>query len=371
MTARLMVGDSERDANMLYATRLFVPDPFIWLEVRGRTYAVMSDLEIDRARKQAQVDRVLSLASYQGQLKRDGVKQPRFSDIIQLVLQDHRVRSVEVPSSFPIGLAKQLRGIRLSVKPDPFFPEREIKAPMEVAKLANAMRLAEAGMQSAVDAIRRSRIGRGGFLYRRGDKLTAEDIQGIINATIAGMGGIASHTIVACGNQGCDPHEGGHGPLRAHTTIILDIFPRDTLTGYCGDITRTVVRGRASEAVKKLYAVVGMAQQLAFRKLRAGVNGQDIHGGIQKLFVAEGYQTGLVRGRMQGFFHGTGHGLGLDVHERPRVSAVSEVLRAGHVVTVEPGLYYWGVGGVRLEDVAVVRENGARNLARFPKTLEL
>ncbi len=371
MTARLMVADSERDANMLYATRLFVPDPFIWLGIRGRSYAVMSDLEIDRARKQAHVDRVLSFAAYQRQLKLAGVKQPRFSDILNRVLSDFRIRNVEVPMSFPIGLAKQLRGIRLNVKPDPFFPEREIKTPAEVARLAEAMRLAEKGMQSAVNVLRRSRIGRGGFLYWRGKKLTAEDVQGVINATIAGLGGIASHTIVACGNQGCDPHESGHGPLRAHTTIILDIFPRDTHTGYCGDITRTVVRGHASEAVKEMYAIVGMAQQLAFQKLRAGVNGRDVHGAIQQLFIDGGYRTGRVRGRMQGFFHGTGHGLGLDVHERPRVGTVSEELRAGHVVTVEPGLYYWGVGGVRLEDVAVVQRNGARNLARFPKTLEI
>jgi len=338
MTARLMVADSERDANMLYATRLFVPDPFIWFEVRGRAYVVMSDLEIDRARKQAHVDRVLSFAVYQRQLKRTGIKQPRFSDILNRILRDFKICNVEVPDSFPIGLAKQLRGIHLSVRPDPFFPEREIKTPTEVARLADAMRLAERGMESAVSVLRLSRIGRGGFLYWRAKKLTAEHVRGVINATIAGMGGTASHTIVACGNQGCDPHESGHGPLRAHTTIILDIFPRDTHTGYCGDITRTVVRGRASGAVKKMYAVVGMAQQLAFQKLRAGVNGQDIHGGIQKLYINAGYETGRVRGRMQGFFHGTGHGLGLEVHERPRVSAVSEVLRAGHVVTVEPGL---------------------------------
>jgi Xaa-Pro aminopeptidase len=142
-------------------------------------------------------------------------------------------------------------------------------------------------------------------------------------------------------------------------------------TGYWGDITRTVVRGRASEAVKRLYAVVGSAQKLAFQKLRDGVNGRDVHGGVQALFLGEGYKTGAVGGRMQGFFHGTGHGLGLDIHERPRVSVGSEVLRVGHVVTVEPGLYYWGVGGVRLEDVAVIQRNGARNLARFPKTLEI
>lgn len=371
MSARLIVADSEHDANMLYATRMFVPDPFIWFETRGRSFAVMSDLEINRARREAKVNRVLSLSRYQKQLKREGVKRTVFGDILKRVLGEFRIRHVEVPMSFPIGLAKHLRGIRVVVKPDPFFPEREIKTPAEIRALQGAMHLAEEGMRAAVTMLRASRIGRDGFLYRLGRKLTSEQVQGVINATIAGLGGMAARTIVAGGNQGCDPHEIGHGPLRAHTTIILDIFPRDMRTGYWGDITRTVVRGRASEAVKKLYEVVGDAQRLAFQKLREGVNGQDVHKGIQELFVGKGYRTGVIRGRMQGFFHGTGHGLGLEIHERPRVSIASEVLRAGQVATVEPGLYYWGVGGVRLEDVAVIQSNGARNLARFPKTLEI
>jgi Xaa-Pro aminopeptidase len=371
MSTRLIVADSEHDANMLYATRMFVPDPFIWFETRGKSFAVMSDLEIDRARREADVDRVLSFSRYQKQLKRDGVKRPGFSDVLTRVLREFRVREVEVPMNFPIGLAKQLRGIRVVVKPDPFFPEREIKTSAEISALQDAMRLAEEGMRAAVTVLRASRIGRDGFLCRLGRKLTSEQVQGVINATIAGLGGTAARTIVAGGNQGCDPHEIGHGPLRAHTTIILDIFPRDMRTGYWGDITRTVVRGRASDAVKKLYAVVGDAQKLAFQKLRDGANGQDVHAGIQELFVSKGYRTGVIRGRMQGFFHGTGHGLGLEIHERPRVSTASEVLRAGQVITVEPGLYYTGVGGVRLEDAAVIQPNGARNLARFPKTLEI
>jgi Xaa-Pro aminopeptidase len=371
MTPRLMVADSEHDANMLFATRMFVPDGFIWFEVRGRSYAVMSDLEIDRGRRQARVDRVLSLSRYQKQLRRAGVKQPRFSDVLNRVLREFRVRRVEVPTNFPIGVARRLRRIRVVVKPDPFFPEREIKTSAEIIALGKALRIAEDGLRAGISLLQRSRIGSNQFLYWRDRKLMAEDVQGVINATIAGLGGVASRTIVAGGNQGCDPHEVGHGPLRAHTTIILDIFPRDMRTGYWGDITRTVVRGRASDAVRRLYAVVGSAQTLAFQKLREGVNGRDVHGAIQALFVREGYKTGVVRGRMQGFFHGTGHGLGLDIHERPRVSTVSEVLRAGQVVTVEPGLYYWGVGAVRLEDVAVIQRRGARNLTQFPKTLEI
>ncbi|HUI07919.1 MAG TPA: Xaa-Pro peptidase family protein [Verrucomicrobiae bacterium] len=371
MKARLIVADSERDANMLYATGMFVPDPFIWFAVRGTSCVVMSDLEIDRARKQATVDRVLSYTHYHRRLRRQGVREPRFSDVLNCVLRDFRIRQVEVPASFPIGLVKKLRGVRVAVKPDPFFPNREIKTPSEIARLAAAMRLSEDGMRAAIDLLRKSRIGRAGFLYRQKRKLTAEDVRGAVDSTIAGLGGIAAHTIVACGNQGCDPHETGHGPLRAHASIIVDIFPRDMKSGYFGDITRTVVRGRASEAVKRLYALVGNAQALAFRKLRTGINGKDVHDAIQKLFADAGYKTGRVRGRMQGFFHGTGHGLGLEVHERPRVSTVSEILRAGHVVTVEPGLYYWGVGGVRLEDVAVIGDRTARNLTVFPKQLEI
>ena len=165
---------------------------------------------------------------------------------------------------------------------------------------------------------------------------------------------------MAGGKQGCDPHEPGYGLLRAHEPIILDIFPRSQKTGYFGDITRTVVRGRASEAVRKLYATVHQGQQIAFKKVRAGVSTAEVHRAVQDYFQQEGYRTGRHRGRMQGFFHGTGHGLGLEIHESPRLGTTSTgVLRAGQVVTVEPGLYYPEIGGVRLEDVAPHRQLSA------------
>ncbi len=371
MNARLIVADSEHNADMLYATGMFVPDPFIWLEARGKTYVVMSDLEIDRARKKARVDRVLSLTRYQNALRREGVKSPRLSDILRRVLRELRIRQVEVPREFPLGLAKRLRGVRLKVCRDAFFPERTIKDASEVREIAAAMRLAEEGMGAAIRALRSSRVGRSGWLYVRGMKLTSEDVQGVINAKIAALGGSAVHTIVAGGNQACDPHETGHGPLRAHQPIIIDIFPRDLRTGYWGDITRTVVRGRASERVRRLYVAVLQAQEIAFQKLRAGIDGSEVHKAIQDVFRREGYSTGRKRGRMQGFFHGTGHGVGLEIHERPRVSVSSDRLETGHVVTVEPGLYYPGVGGVRLEDVVVIRKNGNTNLTKFPKFLEI
>jgi Xaa-Pro aminopeptidase len=168
-----------------------------------------------------------------------------------------------------------------------------------------------------------------------------------------------------------DPHEEGHGPIRAHAPVVMDIFPRSERTGYFGDLTRTVVRGRASERLRAVYALVHEGVRLGHRRVRDGADGTAIHREILALFEARGYRTGLQDGRMQGFFHGTGHGLGLQIHEPPSISVRPSTLRAGHVVTVEPGLYYLGLGGVRIEDVALVTRTGSRNLTRVPKFLEL
>jgi len=193
-----------------------------------------------------------------------------------------------------------------------------------------------------------------------------------VDTAILQAGGLPAHTIVAGGRQGCDPHEEGHGLLRAHEPIILDVFPRSQKTGYFGDITRTVVRGRASEALRRIYYTIGRAQEVASEHIRHGARGRDIHDKVQQFLTKEGYKTGKVKGRMEGFFHGTGHGVGLQIHEAPRLGASStDVLRRGHVVTVEPGLYYPGIGGVRLEDMALVTANGARNLTKFEKVLEV
>src|SRR5688500_10770603 len=184
-------------------------------------------------------------------------------------------------------------------------------------------------------------------------------------------GCVPSHTICAPGDQAVDPHEEGHGPIRAHTPVVMDIFPRSERTGYYGDLTRTVVRGRASERLRDVYALVIEGVRLGHRRVRDGADGTAIHQEIQSLFDARGYKTGVREGRMQGFFHGTGHGLGLQIHEPPSISVRGGTLRAGHVVTVEPGLYYLGLGGVRIEDVARVTERGSVNMTRVPKVLEV
>ena len=369
----LIVADSEREANMLYATGLFVPDPFIYLNFGGRPLLVMSDLEIDRARAQAPHCRVASLSACQQKLRRDGVKSPGFARVIRQILREKKIRRAVVPDTFPLGLARELKKLGVKLKPlAAVFPKREIKSADEVRKISAALTMAEVGMAEGMEVLRRSKIGRNRKLVYHGLPLTSERLRSVIDCAILQACGLAANTIVAGGRQACDPHERGHGLLRANEPIIIDIFPRSQKTGYFGDITRTVVRGRANEAVKKLYDTVWHGQKIGFEKIRAGLPTAEVHKAVQKFFVQQGYKTGRRDGRMEGFFHGTGHGLGLEIHEAPRLGATSAgKLRAGHVVTVEPGLYYPEIGGVRLEDVALVTGNGAKNLTRFEKVLEI
>lgn len=369
----LIVADSEHDANMLYAVGMFVPDPFIYLRLKGKCHVVISDLEIDRAKKEAAHCRVISLSTCQKKLRLRGEKSPGTASVIAHLLRENRLKKILVPHNFPHGLARELSRLKIKVKlcEGGIFPQREIKTADEVKKISAALMMAEVGMAEGIHALKNAKISAGRKLLYRGVALTSEKLRAIIDTAIIQTGGLANHTIVAGGKQGCDPHERGHGILRANEPIILDIFPRSQKTGYFGDITRTVVRGRASEAVRKLYQTVAEGQQIAFQQIRHDAPGKEIHEAIQEHFKKQGYKTGKHNGRMQGFFHGTGHGLGLEIHEAPRISTSDDILKTGQVVTVEPGLYFPDVGGVRLEDVVQVTKTGSRNLTKFEKVLEV
>ena len=369
----LIIAASEVDADLLYATGLSTPDPFIFLQTGRRSTVVLSDLEIDRGRRQARVDEVLSLSRVQRDMKASAWRAAGLADIAAWILIQRRVRSVRVPGSFPLRYAETLRRrrLRLVAGEIPFFRERLRKHPREVRHLAAALRIAECGVEAGIQCLKSSRPGSDGILRLGGERLTSERLRATIDSAVLVAGGIPTHTIVAGGTQACDPHEVGHGPLRANQAIILDVFPRAASTGYFGDITRTVVRGRATEALKRQYHTVAEGQNIALRQLRAGVDGSKIHARILEHFEAAGFPTGSNGRRMQGFFHGTGHGLGLEIHEPPRVGPVPQRLESGNVVTVEPGLYYPSRGGVRLEDVVVIGSRGNRNLTRLPKYLEI
>jgi len=250
-----------------------------------------------------------------------------------------------------------------------FWPQRESKTKDELAAIRRALRITVVGLKRAAEILRASKIARGGALRWNGRVLTSEIVRAEADAAVLRAGGIPAGTIVAGGRQACDPHERGHGPLRAHELIILDVFPREARSGFFGDLTRTVVRGRATEAQRRLWQTVRDAQRLAIGLIKPRAKGAAVHRAVQDFFAAKGYPTEQKCGRWTGFFHGTGHGLGLDLHEEPRMAATT--FRAGQVFTVEPGLYYPGIGGARHEDVVAVTRTGWQRLARLDIPLEL
>jgi Xaa-Pro aminopeptidase len=368
---RLIVADSERDADMLYATRMFVGDPFIFLEQNGTRTIVLSDLEIDRGKRQAQVDEIAAYSEFEREVQGSSKKAPPFNKVVAHFLQSRGVRSAMVPSSFPLALAEELTkaNIRLQTAKDLFWPEREAKTDDELQLMRRALGIVEKGLARAMEVLAASNPGRGKKLEWNGRTLTSEILRAEIDSAVLRAGGLPANTIVAGGDQACDPHERGFGPLFADSLIILDVFPRDAKSGYFGDMTRTVVRGRASEEQRRLWETVKEGQAIALKKMKPGADGLQLHNEVKQFFSSRGFPTEVRDGKQVGFFHGTGHGLGLEIHEFPRFQKT--VFKPGQVLTVEPGLYYPGLGGVRIEDVAVVTDTGNRILSRFEKRLEI
>jgi Xaa-Pro aminopeptidase len=368
---RLIVAPSDTDADMLYATRIFIGDPFIFLEQNGKRTLVLSDLEIDRAKKNATADEFVMFSELEREVQGKAKAAPAYEKVLAHFLTRRGVKRAIVPANFPLGYANEIkrRGISLEASNGLFWPKRETKTEEEIAKISHALRITEAGMRRGMEVLKASEPGAGKKLRWSGKALTSEILRAEIDTAILRAGGTPTTTIVAGGDQACDPHERGFGPLFSDSLIILDIFPRDMKTGYWGDMTRTVVRGRASEEQRKLWNTVKAGQALALKRIKAGVDGMSIHKAIQQLFTERGFPTEVRNGKHVGFFHGTGHGLGLEIHEYPRLQKVT--LKAGQCLTVEPGLYYPGIGGVRIEDVVIVERNGCRILSRFPKHLEI
>src|SRR5947209_8772626 len=367
---KLIVAQSDIDADMLYATKFWAGDPFIFLQQNGRRTVVLTDLEMGRGKRTAKVDEFVAFNQLEREVQGDSKQVPAFEKVVAHFLRKRGVKRATVPANFALGYARELAKdkVDLETAEGLFWPARGAKTDEELKLIGRALRMTETGLKRAMEVLKASRP-KGKKLIWSGKPLTSELLRAEIDTAILRAGGFAANTIVAGGDQACDPHERGHGPLYANSLIILDIFPRDAKTGYYGDMTRTVVRGHANEAQRKLWETVKAGQALALKKIKAGIDGLSIHHAIQKLFAKRGYPTEVRNGRRVGFFHGTGHGLGLEIHEYPRSQKVT--LKAGQALTVEPGLYYPGIGGARIEDVVLVERDGCRILSRFPKELEI
>jgi Xaa-Pro aminopeptidase len=368
---RLIFASSEESADLLYATKFSVPDPVLFLQQNGKTTVLLSDLEIDRGKKEAKVDEIIGLSSIERLLGKGRKGKPPIERTIGYFLRERRVRKAAVPYNFPVGLADRLarEGVKVVPIEGLFWSEREFKTGEELQLIRRAIRITEVGLARGTEVLQAAEIKSGKRLVWGGAVLTSERLRAEIDSAILHAGGTPTNTIVAGGEQACDPHDLGSGPLKADSLIILDVFPKDGRSGYYGDLTRTVVRGKANEAQRALWSTVLDAQKFALQKIRAGDSGAALQKEVSEYFKEKGYPAEIRNGRWVGFFHGLGHGIGLEIHEQPRIAKTN--FKTGQVLTVEPGLYFPGVGGVRIEDDGVVTDRGFRVLSKFAKRLEV
>ncbi|MBE0517127.1 MAG: aminopeptidase P family protein [Methanophagales archaeon] len=364
----LMVNESMRNADMYYATRFLAADPFIYLcfPHDRKEMLIVSQMEYERARKESIVKEIRSSLDYGYDLKME--------ELISKILQEEGITTIEVPGYFPLYTAEELRKRGIEVVPveDVIMTrEREIKSEQELSYMRKAQRACERVMALALTILKRSTIN-GDFLRDKGEILTSERVKGYIEHALidAGCTFDGGAPIVACGKRAADPHFSGSGPLLVNEPIIIDIFPRLMVERYCADMTRTMVKGEPAKEVQEMYKAVLEAQNAALALVKEGVACKDVHNRVCDIFEEKGYET-IRKGGKKGFLHSTGHGVGLNVHENPKVGENEYVLRAGNVITIEPGLYDPEVGGVRLEDVVLVLKTGCENLTTFGKQLEI
>src|ERR1700736_155347 len=368
---RLIFASSEESADLLYATKFSVPDPVLFLRQNGKTTVLLSDLEIDRGKKEAKVDEVVALSSIERPLETKRKGKPPIEKTIASFLGKRRVREAAVPYNFPVGLANGLANAGVTLVPVAglFWKEREFKTEEELRLIRRAIRITEIGLTRGIEVLQAAEIKPGKRLVWGGTTLTSEKLRAEIETAILHTGGTPTNTIVAGGQQACDPHDLGSGPLKADSLIILDVFPKDGRSGYYGDLTRTVVRGKANEAQRALWWTVLDAQKFALQKICAGGSGAALQKEVSEFFQQKGYRAEIRDGRWVGFFHGLRHGFGLEIHEEPRIARSK--YKTGQVLTVEPGLSFPGIGGVRIEDGGVVTEKGFKVLSKFAKRLEV
>lgn len=370
----LLYADSAQDADQLYFGRVNVPDAFISFTLGKKKVAVLNALEFGRVKRESGFDEVLALEPLAKEAaSRFPDRKIGAAEVVAVLGRRYGIRQFVIPEDFPAGLATRLtqHGLKIEVADGPIFPQREIKTDAEAEAIRQGNRCSAAGIAAAERLLRAAKIKNGKLLYD-GAVLTSERLKIAIETACLENGGVSINTIAAGGDQACDPHHRGSGPLRPNELIIVDVFPRINDTGFHGDMTRTFLKGRASEAQRALVEAVREAQLAALRAIKAGVNGQHVHQQAVDVFTKHGYETKSTANGSVGFFHGTGHGLGLAVHEPPRVNSTTNYrLKRGSVVTVEPGLYYPGLGGCRIEDVVQVTDEKPKLLSKFHYEWEL
>ncbi len=361
-TDAYVVYASSRDADMRYLTHFTTSDPFVYFRRRGeKGTMIISHMEAGRASREGTAAIMTRIeAGLPDILKKE--KDPYRATALMIAGQVGK--KILVPPNFPVALANAL-GEFCSVVVDSgtVLSMRAKKSPSEIRYLKNVQHVTQAAMKRAASLLRRAAVKKG-ILYRDRKPLTSEQIKIAMHRVLLEHGCTAEDTIVSCGEDTAIPHITGTGPLRADEPIIIDLFPVHEKSGYYADMTRTFVKGEPSPEIHDMYTALRDAKQLAVSQVKSGASGADIHTNVVDFFKERGYDSDT-----RGFIHNLGHGIGLQVHELPTVGPAGKTLKTGNVITIEPGLYYPGTGGVRLEDAGAVTKMGFDNFTAFPEDL--
>jgi Xaa-Pro aminopeptidase len=375
VTDVLIHADTIRSPELRHEVPVAVPDPFLYVERNGSKLAMVSSFEVDRLREVG-VDAQPYEAFGWDDLVATGM--PREEVDLELALRAAKewgVSSAAVPGTFPLELADRLRatGTELNVDRDLFLRRRRVKTEAELAGIRRAQKGADEAMGAARELFRRAEP-RNGSVVLDGEPLTSERVKLEILRVFGEHGLAADEFIVSHGPQSAVGHDMGSGPILPDEPIVIDIWPRDRESMCFADMTRTFVVGTPSDELREYHRLVYAALQKSLESTRAGVEGRAVFTEVCELFHEAGQPTQLSKkpGEVlsSGFYHGLGHGVGLEVHEQPWLGRAPGTLVAGDVVTLEPGLYRHGYGGCRLEDLALVTEDGCENLTNFPYDLE-
>lgn len=357
------------DANQRYLSGFGAPDPFHTIYRDGEIHLLVRGLERGHAEETSRATSVSTPADFDRESLIEEVGTTAADHrVLGRFLREHGVEAVAVPETFPIGYAEGLRDqeVPIHVDHDDVIQSiRAIKTTSEIEAIEHAQRATEQAMEGAEHLLRDAEIV-DDRLELDGEVLTSERIKEAMEITLLRHRCEANEIIVASGKQASDPHNRGSGPIQPHSPIVIDVFPQHRDSKYHADMTRTFCVGEPTDTAATWYDLVLEAQQAAFDTLGPGVTGEAVHNAVCDVFEAHGIQTLRTNeSASTGFFHGTGHGIGLEVHESPRLSTRGEELKPGHVVTVEPGLYDPDVGGIRIEDLVVITEDGYRNLTSY------
>jgi Xaa-Pro aminopeptidase len=366
----VLFGETYHHPSILWRTGFLVPDPVVYIEVDGDATLYVSGLEYRRAQKEARVNVArFDDPAFRERLSAEG-ELAAFGAMIVAKLAAAGADEVLVDPEFPLALARAIEKGDIVVRSEqPLFEdERRAKNETEAASVRRSQQAAQAAIDR-VRAILGEAEVRDGMLYRAGEPLTSSHLIAAMEIDLLGRGFGADGTIAAAGSAAADPHVSDSGHLPAGKGVIIDVFPYGKQSRYFGDITRTFVVGQPTNTWQQMYTAVKAAHEVALSMVRPGANGRDIHRAVCQTLYDAGFGAstkGFERDGVPAMIHGTGHGVGLEVHEPPRVSDLDIELRERDVITIEPGLYSPEEGGVRLEDTVLVTADGYRNLTDYP-----